>query len=1228
MKILKIRIKNINSLRCDDDKPMLIDLEASPLRDAGLFLITGNTGAGKSSIMDAITLALFGKVPRSTDNNPKHVLTHGTDECLAEVEFETNDQRYRAKWQLNQRTIKGRKGNEDRIDTKHYREIAELPSGTILTLKPNQVQDKITEILQGLTFEQFTRSVMLAQGEFARFLQGGEDRSKVLERITNGEQYSQISEAAFLRHKEAARIRQEWDNKLEQQSIQLLSDEELATIEQNIEATRTRIDSERQTLDEQEQALQQLQRAQQLDMQIANENEKLAKCEARQAEHVADFERLARHQELASLEPTLRQLDQLTNRQQQQHAQIAATKKDLEHFQLELIKVENNQQLQNRFYHELQTAFEQHQKLWQEVRQLDIELRTIKQQGNEAKAELDKSIQQKNDIERKQRDYNEALQTAAPRLETLRTWFEKNALYKKLSTTEDIFDIKDIISKYEHNQQQLKQLQTSIQNKEKELQANEQSQIQISNDYTEQNKKRQDLRLEYDRYVEVYKLEHDEYAFENLDIVHKRIKQQDEFIKDYHRIIELVEHHQILLEQINEQQDLRAQYRAQMGNWDKELLTLDDQWAHLSELRADQELQQFLLHALQHREHLHEGEACPLCLSKIHPFRNESTDKQQIWRRRLEKLQEEAHRNDEFEAKLKEKSARCANEQSTLRHQIETCRDRIEQLRQTLHEEEAQVYQLLQRWQLMGNLDERDIAELETQVADFETKIHQLKELIERAKLWKIEYQAAGEQANAWERQLNERKEQATRIRLDLNLLQQERLLLEERIEQQQTRIRSLLEAYRVTWSPMQSLPACVEFLQQQKRLYDAHDQEEKELLSKQLEWEQLLKSTHENIQLIAYTIEQQTKKVESLRQQWADKQHQRLTKLDEKNPETEEEKEKHILQETLAACQAIERSISDWRERKASAEGGLQRLEQQQRDDEAQLEQLQNLLRDALAAHQLTDVEALRAHLLPEAESTRIAMLQRELDTQQRICCEKISELQTARTLLPDWDDEQLHALQQTIHSLKESINQANIERGQWQQQINDYHKHRAEHAQLFAHVQRARTEESRWERLRRLIGSHDGKEFRRFAQTITLRKLVEMANRHLRHFIDGRYRLRQHAPDSLDLDIVDKFQADNQRALASLSGGETFLASLALALALADLAGGQTKIESLFIDEGFGTLDADTLQIAIDVLQTLRSQGKTIGIISHVEQLQQTIPTQIQVIPRGSGFSEIRIK
>ena len=1228
MKILKIRIKNINSLRCDDDKPMLIDLEASPLRDAGLFLITGNSGAGKSSMMDAITLALFGKVPRSTENNPKHVLTHGTNECLAEVEFETNEQRYRAKWQLNQRTIKGRKGNSDRTDTTHYREIAELPSGTILTLKPNQVQDKITEILQGLTFEQFTRSVMLAQGEFARFLQGGEDRSKVLERITNGEQYSQISEAAFLRHKEALRVSEEWEHKLSQQSLQLLSAEELATIEQNIEATRGRIDSERQALDEQEQTLQQLQRAQQLDTQLATENDKLAKCEARQLEHYTDFERLARHQELASLEPTLRQLDQLNARQQQQHTQIADTKKNLEHFHLELIKVEDKQHLQQGFYQELQNAFAQRQKLWQEVRQLDIELRNIKQQGNEAKAELDKSTQQKSDIEKKQRDYNEALHTAAPRLETLRTWFEKNALYKKLSTTEDIFDIKDIIAKYEHNQQQLQQLQTSIQNKESELHANEQSQIQISNDYTEQNKKRQDLRSEYEHYVETYKLEHDEYAFENLDIVHKRIKQQDEFIKDYHRIIELVEHHQTLLEQINEQQDLRAQYRAQMSNWDKELLNLDEQWAHLHELRADQDIQQFLLHALQHREHLHEGEACPLCMSKIHPFRNESIDKQQAWRRHLEKLQTEVRRNDEFEATLKAKSAQCANEQSTLRHQIETCRDRIDQLRQTLHEEEAQVYQLLQRWQLTGNLDERDIAELEAQVADFETKIHQLQTLIERAKFWKLEYHAAGEQANAWERQLNERKEQATRIRLELNLLQQERLLMEERIAQQQTRIRSLLDAYRVTWSPMQPLSTCVEFLQNQKRLYEAHEQEEKELLSKQLEWEQMLKSTHDNIQLIAYSIEQQTNKVELLRQQWADKHQQRQAKLGEKNPETEEEKEKSILQENWAACQAIERSISDWRERKASAEGGLQRLEQQQREDQTQYTQLQTLLNDALATHQLADVEALRAHLLPEAESTKIAMLQRELDTQQRICCEKISELQTQRALLPDWDDVRIIELQQTIHALKESINQANIERGKLQQQINDYHKHSAEHAQLFAQVQRARTEENRWNRLRKLIGSHDGKEFRKFAQTITLRKLVEMANRHLRHFIDGRYRLRQHAPDSLDLDIVDKFQADNQRALQSLSGGETFLASLALALALADLAGGQTKIESLFIDEGFGTLDADTLQIAIDVLQTLRSQGKTIGIISHVEQLQQTIPTQIQVVPRGSGFSEIRIK
>ena len=163
-------------------------------------------------------------------------------------------------------------------------------------------------------------------------------------------------------------------------------------------------------------------------------------------------------------------------------------------------------------------------------------------------------------------------------------------------------------------------------------------------------------------------------------------------------------------------------------------------------------------------------------------------------------------------------------------------------------------------------------------------------------------------------------------------------------------------------------------------------------------------------------------------------------------------------------------------------------------------------------------------------------------------------------------------------------------------------------------------------WRQLRELIGSHDGSKFRRFAQTITLDMLTRHAIRHLARLSD-RYRIHRDEQDSLHLLIEDLHQAGERRPMASLSGGESFLASLALALGVSDLAGRTVGIDSLFIDEGFGSLDPDTLDIAISALESLQQQQKTVGVISHVGLLQERIDTQVIVEKVSGGVSKIRV-
>src|SRR6185437_17111174 len=156
-------------------------------------------------------------------------------------------------------------------------------------------------------------------------------------------------------------------------------------------------------------------------------------------------------------------------------------------------------------------------------------------------------------------------------------------------------------------------------------------------------------------------------------------------------------------------------------------------------------------------------------------------------------------------------------------------------------------------------------------------------------------------------------------------------------------------------------------------------------------------------------------------------------------------------------------------------------------------------------------------------------------------------------------------------------------------------------------------------------LIGSARGDKFRKFAQGLTLDHLLRLANTHL-HRLHARYLLRRKSTGELELEIVDGWQADIARDTRTLSGGESFLVSLALALALSDLVSHKTSIESLFLDEGFGTLDGDTLEIALDALDTLNAGGKMIGVISHVEGLKERIATQIKV-EKGGGMGHSRL-
>jgi exonuclease SbcC len=178
-----------------------------------------------------------------------------------------------------------------------------------------------------------------------------------------------------------------------------------------------------------------------------------------------------------------------------------------------------------------------------------------------------------------------------------------------------------------------------------------------------------------------------------------------------------------------------------------------------------------------------------------------------------------------------------------------------------------------------------------------------------------------------------------------------------------------------------------------------------------------------------------------------------------------------------------------------------------------------------------------------------------------------------------------------------------------------------------LQTELEQLRKERKKWDLLNSYIGDREGNKFSNFAQNLTLFNLIGLANQRLRHLSD-RYILDKPQEETESLFVIDTYQGNAKRAVNTLSGGETFTLSLALALALSDLASQNVSIESLFIDEGFGTLDPDSLDMALSMLERLQSESeKTIGIISHVEALKERIGTQIRLFKNGNGQSTMEI-
>jgi exonuclease SbcC len=366
--------------------------------------------------------------------------------------------------------------------------------------------------------------------------------------------------------------------------------------------------------------------------------------------------------------------------------------------------------------------------------------------------------------------------------------------------------------------------------------------------------------------------------------------------------------------------------------------------------------------------------------------------------------------------------------------------------------------------------------------------------------------------------------------------------------------------------------------------------------------------------------------RLETLKKELATGSNERNALYGDKNPDNEERR----LNKAISDAEGAERQVrgrhnelqQKWHTAKAHAESLNKRIELR----EPELRGLETKFSAALAPVGFSNEEQFLEAILPSEARAELTATAKDLDERQtelkarqkdremRLATEMARKVtdKSLEELEPKFKEQEIDMrdLRDIIAGLKHKISE------------NSAAKDRIKEKQ--AAIDAQKKECSRWDNLHDLIGSSDGKKYRNFAQGLTFEMMIGHANRDLQKMTD-RYLLIRDESQPLELNVVDSYQAGEIRSTKNLSGGESFIVSLSLALGLSHMTSKNVRVDSLFLDEGFGTLDEEALDTALETLASLQQDGKLIGVISHVAALKERISTQIQVIPKTGGRSQI---
>ncbi|PJA47901.1 MAG: hypothetical protein CO171_08640 [Syntrophobacterales bacterium CG_4_9_14_3_um_filter_49_8] len=434
------------------------------------------------------------------------------------------------------------------------------------------------------------------------------------------------------------------------------------------------------------------------------------------------------------------------------------------------------------------------------------------------------------------------------------------------------------------------------------------------------------------------------------------------------------------------------------------------------------------------------------------------------------------------------------------------------------------------------------------------------------------------------------------------------------------------VELFGISRIPLDSLDALLKDLTGRKDIWQAKEAEK----TAQEKQSDELKAGIEKHQALLHTLEEdlaaRRKEYDGLKGEYESLSGSRRELFGEKNADQEE---KRLAAEVDKAGKALEKAREDYGqiEKEISAlKEKIASLQVKTEHRAKELAQAEQQWRERIKGAGFTDEADYLSSRLGEEEREWLAEKEQallkektELDARRKDRSEVLAVEREKN--LTDQSDEML---KENIHAGDADLKQLRLDIGGIVKSLSDNERQRKNQEERLKNIEAQKRECERWDNLHQLIGSADGKKFRNFAQGLTFEMMTAHANRRLREMTD-RYLLIRDVTQPLELNVIDNYQAGEVRSTKNLSGGESFIVSLALALGLSQMASRNVRVDSLFLDEGFGTLDEDALETALETLARLRQDGKLIGVISHVAALKERINTQIQVTPETGGRSSL---